>query len=405
MFIEGLGKKEKTENITFYHYETRGRLHSAMQVASVVGGASAGVVATVTFSAGSHFNSGTQSPIRVGEVVEISATGIFGKVTAVNKSTPSAHTATIYPLRVTEAFLPAANDWLLFRGVTEAGEKSGKTDNIQQLVRQVSNTCTEIREDFEITDKAAMERVEFEVDGQHFFKYKGSKDADKRFLNNQDFKLTFGVNLTNTANLTNGSLGTLGLIPQVVAGGSTLGYSAGSLAITDFQAATRALTFNGAKSEIHHLVDVYGFQEIQSKLFALYPSGAVLWDSVGGSAEAAAKYGFKSLDIDGFTFHWKKHLPFSPEAVYGVAPAATPFYKNYGIMIPQGTYRDPIKGKDSSTITVMYQDIPNAGEILAYESGGLAQSNKTTDMNLVITMITHKGLRLSAANQCVILEA
>lgn len=404
-FIEMIGKKEKTDNIAFYHYENRGRLHLAMQVASITGGGSAGVAAVVTFAAGSHFSSGTQSPVRVGEVVEISASGILGKVTAVNKSVASAHTATVVPIRVTDTFAPAANDWLYFHGVGYAGENSGIVENQQNLVRQVPNTVNEFRDDFKITDKAMMEKLEFEVDGQRFFKYKATKDIDKRFVNNVDHLLTFGVQNTNTALITNGALGSLGIIPQIVSGGSTLGYSAGSLAITDYQAITRALLFNGAASEVHGLVDVYQYQETMRSLFALYPQGAVLWDSVGGSAEAAAKYGFKSLEIDGFNFHWRKHLPFSPEAKYGVAPATASAYKNYGLFIPQGQFRDPVTGTERPTITVMYQEIPNIGEINAYETGGLSASNKTTDQNLVITMVTHKGIRLSAANQCVILDA
>ena len=401
--MELLGNKEVTTNHDFYHYETRGKLHSAVQVASIAPvSPTAGVSVTVTIAAGSHHNSGTQSPLRVGEVLEVSASGVQGKILTVNKAADGAHTATVPPLHPTDTFAPAANDWLLFKGAVDMGEKSGKVDNIQNLVRKVENTVTEIREDFEITDKAAMERVEFSVDGQKYFKYKGTKDAEKRFLNNVENKLVFGVNVTNT-NITNGTEGTLGLIPQVASGGSDLGYTAGSMAITDFQSATRQLNFNGAPAEIHHLSDVYQNQEIQRLLFGTYDQGAVLWESVGGSAVAAAKYGFSSLAIDGYNFHFKKYAPFSPEAMYGVAPAVASAYKNYGLLIPQGSHRDPRTSAVRPMLTIMYQNTPD-GEILSMESGGFAQSNRTPDMTLVNTLVTYKGLRLAAANQCIILQ-
>lgn len=403
--LEMLGQKEEVTNQAFYHYETRGKLHAAIQVSGATTPASptAGQSVTVTLASGSHFSSGTQSPIRVGEVVTVSASGVQAKCTAVNKVTASAHTATFAPLRTTDVFAPAANDWLLFDGVTEAGEASDAVENIQNLTRKVTNTITEIREDFKITDKAAMERLEWAVDGVRYYKYKGTKDAEKRFLNNVEGKLVFGVNVTNTtASAT--SLGTLGLIPQIASGGSDLPYTAGSLAITDYQSVVRQMDFNGAPSELHQLSDPYQYQEIMRTLFALYPSGAVLWDSVGGSAEAAAKYGFKSLQIENYNIHFKKYAPFSPEWKYGVAPATASAYKNYGIIIPQGMHTDPRTSEIKPVISVVWQSIPNAGEFNAYESGGLALQNKTTKQELINTIITHKGLRLRAANQCVILN-
>lgn len=402
--MELLGKKSKVENETFYHYQRKGKRFIAVQVASKTGGASAGVDCVVTIASGSHQNSGAESPLRVGEVVEISASGIMGKITAIDKSVASAHTATIKPLRTAETFGPANNDYLLFKGLQDVGEASSAFESQQSGSTKISNTVTQIREDYKITDKAAMEALEWEVDGQKYYKYKGTKDAEIYFLNSVEDKLVFGVDVTNTGITVNGTNGSKGLVTQITAGGSDLGYTAGSLAITDFQSITRQLTFNGAAAEIHHLTDIYQYQEIMRSLFALYPQGAVLWDSVGGSEEAAAKYGFKSLNIEGFNFHWKKYAPFSPEWKYGVTPGTASNYKNYGLVIPVGGMRDPESGNTVSTFDICYQDIPNAGEINAYEWGGLARQNKNGDQVLYNTFITHKGLRLRAANQCVILN-
>lgn len=402
--MELLGKKTKVENESFYHYQNKGKRFIAVQVASHTGGLSAGVTAVCTIAAASHQNSGTESPLRIGEVVEISANGIMGKITAIDKSTPSAHTATITPLRSTETFAPANNDYLLFKGLQDVGEASDAFEGQQRGSSKITNTVTQIREDYKITDKAAMETIEWSFQGQKYYRYKGTKDAEIYFLNSVEDKMVFGVDVTTAALTAAGTSGSKGLITQITSGGSDLGYTAGSMAVTDFQSITRQLTFNGAGSEVHHLCDIYQFQEIQNFLFGKFTNGAVLWDSVGGSSEAAAKYGFKSLEIDGFNFHWKKYAPFSPEWKYGVAPASASNYKNYGLVIPVGGMRDPESGSIVPTFEVCYTDIPNAGEINAYEYGGLAKTNKTGKQELRNVFITHKGLRLRAANQCVIMN-
>jgi hypothetical protein len=200
-----------------------------------------------------------------------------------------------------------------------------------------------------------------------------------------------------------GTVGTTGVIPQVQAGGSTLTYTAGSLnAITDVQAVTRDLQFNGAASEVHWLCDVYQHQELQSKLFTQYNQGAILWGSAGGSNEVAAKLGFSSYYIDGFNFHFKKYDNFQPEKIYGVAPA-TYKYKNYGLIIPQGFGNDPVSMQSTPTISLRYQEVPGKGEIHAYETGGLAGTPTSNKQDLHNVIIGHYGVQVAAANQCVIL--
>lgn len=410
MLLEMLGMKENVENQSFYHYETRGKLHTATPVAAATSNITAGGPITVTLLSsasnanGGHFNAGTQSPLRVGEVIEIMSSGKQGKITGVNKTTANAHTATIQPLVSTETINVVANDFLLFKGLTDVGESSTKFDNIQNLVKKVTNTTTEIREDYEITDRAAMERIEFAVDGVRYYKRKGTKDAERRFLNNVEDKLIFGVPVSNTTITANGTLGTAGLLSQIASGGSALSSTVNSATtlIAAIQEATRQMDFNGAPAEAHWLSDVYQFQAVQNYLFNTYTSGAVLWGSVGGDSQVAAKYGFKSIAIEGYNIHFKKYAPFSSEWKYGATgtSTATPFYRNFGVLIPVGNHNDPKTGGTNNVISVVTQTIPGIGEVNAYEWGGLAPANKDGQQHVVNTMITYKGLRLRAANQC-----
>lgn len=399
-FLDLIGRKVKTENSDFYHYEKR-RRHASVQVASITGGGSAGVDCVATIAAGSHYSSGTLSPGRVGEVVMVSASGILGKITAISTTTPSAHVYTIKPLKAADTFAPANNDWLLFQGAQHVGEASSKVAPLQPIVDKITNYTTEIREDYRITDKAAMERIEWELNGQHYYRYVGTSEAEKRFLNNRELLTVFSDVVTNTGITSSGTTGTRGLLVQIAAGGADIAYTPGSMAIADFDKVGREMTFNGANPEIHFLSDIYQSQEISRFLFALYPNGAVQWGSVGGSAEMAAKYGFSSLAKDGFTYHFKKYAPFSPEWMYGVVPAAVPNYRHYGIGIPQGFANVPM-GERVPTISLRYMESVAGKEINAYDTGGLAENNKTDVQELNNHFVGYYGVQVGAANQCVI---
>lgn len=403
MLLEQFGKKETTENQTFYHYEDRGKLHAYVTVSAIGTGSANG--ATIT-GISSTTTSGSLSPLRNGEIVENLTNNIQSKVSAVVRGATT--TFSLTPLNSGQAATVAVGDVLVFKGLSEVGENSTKFDNIQNFVNKIVNTTTEIREDFEITDRAMMEKIEFAVDGIRYYRRKGTKDAEKRFLNNVEDRLIFGVPVTNTGNaVVSGSVGTDGLLSQINSRGSKYTYvNTTALTMADFQGVTRAMDFNGAASELHWLSDVHQFQKIQRDLFTLYPQGAIIWDSVGGNAEAAAKMGFRSLAVDGYQVHFKKYAPFSPEWKYGVttAQAQNSTYAQYGVIIPQGTSRDPKLGSANHTISIVNQSIPGIGEINAYEWGGLAPSNKDGQMHVVNTMITYKGIRVRGANQCVIFD-
>jgi len=405
LVLDMLGRKVKTENRDFYHYERR-RRHASVQVASLSGGASAGAVASVTVSSLSHTNAGTQTPGRVGEVVQAGVSGILGKITAINTGTANAHVYTIQPLRSTEQFNPAANDFLFFHGLQHIGEASTAQTAQQPLVDRITNTITEIREDYEITDKAAMEKIEWRdpESGMTYYKYFGTSEAEKRWLNNRELLAMFSVDVTNTNITSNGTVGTKGILDQVKAAGATLQYTPGSVGILDFQRVTRELDFNGANPEAHVLSDTFQNQEFNRSLFSLYDDGAIVYGSAGGSAEVAAKLGFSSFAIDGFTMHFKKYYGFTPEKMFGVAPTLTTAYRNYGLVIPQGYGIDPMTSQRLPTICLRYQEIKPGQEMNVYEYGGLAESNKNAEQKLYNVIVAHYGIQVQAANQCVIFQ-
>lgn len=392
--LEALGMKATVPSREFFHFESKGKLHTAVQLSGgALAAVAAGVAVDVTISS-SYVASGV-SPLRVGEVVENAATGVQYKITAV----ASATVCTIKPLL---AAIDANDDlganstaYLLFRGITEAGEASSKFNSMTGLTEKKMFYTTEIREDFSITDRAKIEELYFEVNGQAYYTYKGLDEAVRRFMNNKEFKLMFGSAADNIT----GTVGTTGLIPQIKAGGQTYQWGTNSaFDIDDFHAIARLADFNGGASEYHFLMDSYLRTAVDDALFTKYQNGAIVWANAGGSQDVAVKYGFDSIKIDGTTFHMKKYLPFNAEAVYGVAPG-TSLYKNSGILIPMKEGRDAQSGDKIPSLRIVSNEVEPGKEVKVWETGALAKTPTSDKMELNVHHMAYAGVQVFAANQ------
>jgi hypothetical protein len=385
--LEALGMKATVPAKKFGHFESRGKLHDNVKVLSFTGGASAGASATVTIDPASILNS--RSPIRSGEVLENAKNGKQYKVTSVS-TYPNIFVMT--PFDSTElinATLLAA-DFLLFRGISEAGEASTKFDTLTGLIDEKTFYTTEIREDFTISDRAKIEELWFEVNGQPYYTYKGLDEAVRRFMNNKEFKLMFGK--------PQGATGTTGLIPQVEAGGQVTTWGA-TFDVDDFHNLARLADFNGGAQEYHFLMDSYLRSAVDDALFAKYQNGAIQWASVGGSSEVAVKYGFDSIKIDGTTFHLKKYLPFNAEAVYGQTIGTAGYYARTGLLIPVKDGRDAQTGDKVPSLRLVYNEVEPGKEIKVWETGALAKIPTSDKMELNVHHMSYCGIQLFAANQ------
>lgn len=402
-----------SDNRLFYHYEKRG-LHSALKVASNVTGQTAGAEFTVTVDPTSIINQ--QMPARVGEVLRLMTSGVECQITATinGAASGSSNSGLTYnqfkakPLQAAgvvvssgQASTVSAGDYFLLRGAVNIGEQSTVLDSLNPYLDKITNTTTEHRDDFTITDRADIEKNEVDFgNGNYGYYYLGQHDMEKRYMNNAFFKIMEGVAVDNIS----GTVGTTGVIPRVAANGSTIQYSAGSAGLNDIHALTRTLNFYGGAGEYHWLQDIYQKQEIGDVLFKNYTNGAINYGSVGESAEAAVSYGFKSFSIDGFTFHFYLNNMFSPEAVYQIAPGSlVPEKRNYGLLIPQKINSDAKSGKQFPSFQIVFQQV-NGQRILTTETGMLAPQNKTTTANKTLTYVSYPGTRVFAANQYIIFK-
>ena len=423
-WLSTYGGMEEVKNRDYFWFENRGKLITSIQSAANVS-AGTGATITLTLAAGYHYNSGTQAPLRPGETVRVASTNVEGQILAITGTTPNAFTFTVAPKQTGQSLASAgsssflATDALIFGGIMDAGEASSTNQPMIQLDQKYTNSITEMRETWSATDLAEMTEVYytggFSGDvpaggaqaGTSLFTLKGLVKSNTRFKDDVEMKLMRGNTVNNSA-VNSTTVGSQGIIPQVLANGETVGYTPGNLDIAKIHEITRIMDVNGSTSENMWLQDIYQNQNFSDGLFAAYPAGAWVWGANEKSEEAAINYGCKSIAIDGYHFKVKKYRPFNTEYISGVTPV-NDYFRNFGLICPQGETRD---AKDASklykNITVMYQQPPKGGTvgngIRVWQWGGASQNPTTGTMNDNVEMITYRSARVVAANQFVILQ-
>ena len=420
------GGMEEVKNRNFFWFENRGKLQVGVQAAANVA-ASAGATITVTLAAADHYNSGADSPLRVGETVRIASTNVEGEIIAINTTVPNAHTFNIRPKISTQALNSSGSasllttDVILFGGDMDAGEASTNINPLIHLDQRYDNNITEMRESWAATDLAEMTEVFYNTGvsgsemaggaqaGTSYFTYKGLVKSNQRFINNVEFKLMRGNIVNNTGLNTTSSVGSLGIIPKVLSDGETVGYTPGTLDIAKIHEITRVMDVNGCANESMWLMDIYQRQNFSDGIFKEFPAGAYVWGKNENSEEAAVNYGVQSLRIDGYLFKVKKYKQFNTEMTTGLTPV-NDYFRNFGMICPQGETRDAKDvTKAYKNITVMYQAPPKGGTtgnaIRVWQWGGASQNPTTGQMVDHVETITYRGTRVCAANQFVIVQA
>lgn len=426
-WLSTFGGLEKVDGREFFHFEDTGKLMAAVTNKTAVSAPAAGATVTVTIAVNDHWDSGTKSPIRVGETARNASNGVEGKILTVNKTVDNAHTMTIRPLKSTQAFVSAGSADLLAGEIiklgsnTEAGEASTNIDPQMPIDERITNTTTEIRDDWNATDRAEMEAIYYDYvnDGgwgsaginrgkQGAYTYRGLVLANRRFLNNVDFKLLFG-GIQNNTGLNAGTVGTKGLVPEIVSRGNAVTYPLGSLGIAKLHAITAQMDVNGNAQQNVWLMDIFQRAEFDDTLFAQYPAGAYVWGSGAASEQASVAYGFDSFKIDNYMLQLKKYAGFNTEVTHGKTPNVDQ-YRNFGIIMPMGEVTAkygngggaPVMGR-LKNIQVMYQEPMGGGTIAngvkVWEYGGGAPNNLTATMQHTVSMITYKGIRAAGLQQ------
>jgi len=410
------------KNQNFFWFESRGKNQLAVTNLAQVTTPAAGATVTVNIPNSQLYSSGTLSPLRVGETVYVASSNIGGEILTV----PTPDSCTIRPKKSTEAFVSAgstsllAGEILIFGGLTDVGEASTQYTSQTHLDTKYDNNITEIREEYAATDLAEMTDVYYNSGvtgdvinnvgqaGTSYFTYKSMVKTDIRYLNSLESRLMRGDNITNTGLISSTSVGTQGFIPKVTTDGETVNYTPGTLDISKLHEITRIMKVNGCAKQNTWLMDLFQRQDFSDGIFKEYPAGAYVWGQGTNSEEAKVAYGCQSLLIDGILFNVKEYAPFNTEVQTGLSPNDD-YFRNYGIISPNGSVPDARDYTIMKNISVMTQTPPKGGttgnsiRTWAYGGGSINATDGT--MKDSVSYISYRGLRVVCANQFVIVSA
>jgi hypothetical protein len=133
-----------------------------------------------------------------------------------------------------------------------------------------------------------------------------------------------------------------------------------------------------------------------------------VWGQGDKSEEAAIAYGVQSFSIDGYLFKAKKYAAFNTEVQTGKTPT-NDYFRNFGVIAPQGTTNDAKDGtKVYKNIQVLYQTPLKGGTtgnaIRVWNHGGGSINATNGTLKDEVSMVTYRGLRVTGANQFMIVQ-
>jgi hypothetical protein len=411
LMSEILGKSAieevSTTTNTYSHFE-KGRIFGVGIVNANVA-ASSGATINITFKSPDSYNDGAtglQSPFVNGQTVKLRSNGRKARIESIVRTT-GAFTADLVPLGsyalstgTSGSSINAGEAIETFGGTQLAGESSDSQLTTQPKMYRYDNTATVLRASVKSSDLAAMNKTQVDMGGSNYLPTLAVKTMNQQMLFSIEDAVMEGVPYANIA----GSTGTIGVLPEIESRGVETNYVRRSFDISDFQALTRVLDWNGGPAEYHLIQDIYQRQDINNQLFGKFPNGMISYGSVGFNSEAAIGYGFKSFSTDTFSFHFHRFKGFSPEATFGYVPTQGNYRQDFGVGIPQGQVQDAKLNVGRPYMQFVYQKSPDfEGKIYSW-SVGYTQASKTTEASNKFEQICYVGSRVVCAEQFAILK-
>lgn len=401
-----------TSTNTYSHFEKSRPFGSGLVNATVNSGATGAPVSIVLKSPQSYNDgaSGTRSPFLLNQTVKLRSNGLKYKVTNITRTT-GAFVIELTPMGAYTVHSGATTNTSILQGDgletfgnQLAGESSDSQGTMEQQKYRYDNTATVARATTKSSDLAGMNKTQIDFGGGNFYEPAlAVQTMNMNMMMNIEDGFMEGVPSSNIA----GTNGTAGVLPDVTARGSEVDYPITQFAIGDFQNITNVLDANGGPREYHFLQDLKQRQEINNLLFGVYRNGAISYESVGFSEEAAVSYGFKGFSTDTFDFHFHRYKGFTAQAVFGYVPTVGDYRANFGFAAPQGMVQDAKEGSVTRPfMQIVYQQNPDiaAGQRIYSWDYGYTKASKTSKAENTYEQIAYFGSRTIAAEQFCLLR-
>lgn len=395
VFRELKGRMEPARAVkrhTTYAYEEGDWRKAAITIAAK---SNSGSNVLITLSSGDHYETGTKSYPIVGNLVMFEDETV-GYISAIDRTTPSAHVLTVKPYAATELVQTAAvvGGTIVCYGNIQK-EKSTKTEMRVPFISKIEAYIHTSRANYAVTDWAQQNEVEFEYDGQKYLYVKGIEEGADNFAADEEGNMLFTP--ANDGTLTdaggNALKGATGLIPQTTSSGMNFEYDI-DFEFADFQDLQLLITDNYGDTEY-----LFGrgtnLSNSMDRWLIDFTDGGAYYNFFDKGKDQALNFDFKSISVGGVTFHNTTWQSFSHAGSYG---AGNMPWRHMGVLIPCGNTRDPELNKNVPYLQMQYAPPKGAahtiqGDFKVWETGADAAGRPTSDEEVrEIHWISYKTL-------------
>lgn len=339
-FWQQFGRDTAVADLSVSHFEM-GRTWERMGVQVNVGAPGAGNPITWTLAVNNHYDSGTLSYPRVDDVV-LFDNGVYGRITATNKTVANAHTVTVEPFQTGDT-IPAltAGTSFIITITNFMDEGTDQPLGRMAMVDQFTFYLKTVKDTYQTTGSELATKIRIGDTNFTFYNDKVTTDHMNMQLD-LAYLLSPGVTATyNTGfGLADGNL-PQGLLPWAETGGNYVSYVPGTWAISDLDTAIDNL--DAARQGTDYVLALSRplYREIETAFQAAYGAGAIRYADYMGKSTIKLATNIAQIDRSGYTFGLKYFNAFTDPQCLG-APGYT--YSNYGVGVPMGHTVDGFKG-------------------------------------------------------------
>lgn len=323
------------------------------------------------------------------------STGYEFEVTAVNKGTAGAHTATIKPTKTgVTVTIPVADAEFISIGRPSVQESSFQQDGEYGGWGSIENETTIIRTNKQYSDLATM--IQLETRGGQTYYNLDRTEITKQHIDVKEIQLIDGDirnSVTSTGNVARNSRG---LVPLVKQYGTTMDGTGGvgeTLSDQLFLDISRAIDGDGRSTNYAGLIGSEAYYLLEDYVKANSLGDVVINVNNGDTDDIQSlfDYSIKQVKIKGITYNFKKYNYWNSARLAGADVTKSP--KALGmLLIPQGGVMTSEGWKDNLRLRYLNNDLSTDEGLLNHLDYDGALFNRNTTRNGLISVTSYMGI-------------
>lgn len=390
---------------TFEHWESK-RISPYMTAAANVADPGVDTSATIQLATSSHKDSGKYSFPQVNQMVLFLKNNSLAQITAVDKSTPNAHTITVHPYDATQTIgAISANDAFCVIGNAYA-EATSQPGGYTPGVNKYQFSLQIMKATYEVSGSEYGDEIWFDFTDPNtgetgkFLYILGQENTVRLFKYN--IELTSILSTPTTSTSLTGINTMQGAIPWIRNNGGVVeNYVGGQWTYDKHKKFIKRFDkgMTPAK-EYMYRAGIDFREECNNWLQDVMKMGGIQYGAFGGGEkgkEMGVQLGFDSFTDLGYSHHFSTYRPFNDGQMLG-GPGSN--YPGCCIVMPAGTTQDPMTKKQVPYARMRVKNSASYNREYKFWVTGVgphANTNQTDSMQF--NYLTHRGAEWFCPNQ------